>query len=303
MYILKPFAHETIWGGSKLLPYVENQKSKQIGHLYSLFDNCTGSNIIDNGNFRGIPFHAIFNHIKTQYKLTDFEYFPIVLALVEARENLSIQVHPDDSAAYMLEGVKWGKNESWYFIDQPKEGFIYNGCNCSTVDQVKTMIEAGKGAEIADRLPVKKGDYVYVPAGTLHAITAGSFVYEIEENSEITYRFYDYDRVDSNGHKRELHLTKALTCIHTKQKSVVRNYSIGEIRERLYTTGLLKNIHNYQNKSATLECITVLDESADEIIDGSQVRFGTTVVLEPGEKIQSNIKIAMMARVNVEERL
>ncbi len=300
MYILKPQAHETIWGGSKLLPYVSNRALQRIGHLYSLFDFYNGSSTVDNGEYRGISFHTVYEQIKNQYGLAEFEFFPLVLAIVEAREHLSIQVHPDDSAASKLEGVKWGKNESWYFIDQPHEGFIYNGCTCSCVEEVKARIEAGAGARIADKLSVNKGDYVFVPAGTLHAITAGSFVYEIEENSEFTYRFYDYDRVDSNGHKRELHLAEALASIHPEQKSIVSNYSKGDIRERLYTTGLRKVLQGYRNASATLECITVLDETADEIIDGSRVRFGTTIVLEPGEILESNIKLAMMARVNVE---
>ena len=299
MYILKPFAHETIWGGQRLLPYSQDKIVKSIGHLYSLYDSDAGSNLIENGDHCGVPFHTVFNQIKSRYGLGEFEHFPLVLAIVDAREHLSIQVHPDDSAASKLEGVKWGKNESWYFIDQPHEGYIYDGCTCTSIEQIKQMIDAGKGDEIADKLSVRVGDYVFVPAGTLHAMTAGSFVYEIEENSEFTYRFYDYDRTDSEGRTRELHLTKALECIHPEQKSVVRNYSNGEIRERLYTTGLRKGLRGYRNTSATLECLTILDEDADEIIDGTCVRFGTTIILEPDEQLESNIKLAMMARVNV----
>ncbi len=299
MYILKPFAHETIWGGRRLLPYAPDGNVNCIGHLYSLYDSDAGSNVVDNGVYRGMPFHTVFNRIKDRFGLTDFEYFPIVLAIVEAKSHLSIQVHPDDAAASTLEGTKWGKNESWYFIDQPTEGFIYDGCHCSSVEQIKQMIDAGKGAEIADKLFVKNGDYVFVPAGTLHAITAGSFVYEIEENSEFTYRFYDYDRTDAEGRKRVLHLEKALSCIHPWQKSVTSNYSKGDIRERFYTTGLRDNLHNYVNTSDSLECITVLDDTADEIIDGARVRFGTTIILEPGETLKSTIKQAMMARINI----
>ncbi len=299
MYILKPFVHETIWGGQRLIPYSPDKSVKRIGHLYSLYDSESGSNSIDNGAYRGVPFHTVFNQIKSRYGFGEFEYFPLVLAIVEAREHLSIQVHPDDAAASKLEGVKWGKNESWYFIDQPQDGFIYDGCNCSSVEQVKAMIDAGKSGEIADKLTVCKGDYVFVPAGTLHAMTAGSLVYEIEENSEFTYRFYDYDRTDSEGRRRALHLTKALECIHPEQKSAVRNYLHGDIQERLYTTGLRKTQYGYRNVSATLECLTVLDEGANELIDGSFVHFGTTIILEPGEELESNIKLAMMARVNV----
>lgn len=301
MYILKPFVHETIWGGQRLIPYSPDKSVKRIGHLYSLYDSESGSNSIDNGAYRGVPFHTVFNQIKSRYGFGEFEYFPLVLAIVEAREHLSIQVHPDDAAASKLEGVKWGKNESWYFIDQPHEGFIYDGCNCSSVEQVKQMINAGRGGEIADKLYVNKGDYVFVPAGTLHAMTAGSFVYEIEENSEFTYRFYDYDRIDALGRTRELHLSKALASIHPELKSVTSGYSNGDIRERLYTTGLRKDVYDYRNDSATLECLTVLDEGAEEIVDGATVRFGTTIILEPGEKLKSHIKLAMMARINVKE--
>lgn len=299
MYILKPFAHETIWGGQRLLPYSPDKSAKRIGHLYSLYDSSDGSNFIDNGVYCGIPFHVVFDQIKSRYRLGDFEYFPLVLALVDASEHLSIQVHPDDAAASKLEGVERGKSESWFFIDQPRDAFIYNGCRCSSVEQVKAMIDAGKVAEIADMLKINNGDYVFVQAGTLHAITSGSFVYEIEENSEYTYRFYDYERIDSEGRKRELHLDKALACLHPELKSVIRNYSKGDIRERHYTTGLRPNLYGYRNESETLECLTILDEEANEIIEGASVRFGTTIVLEPDEILESNVKLAMMARFSV----
>lgn len=111
------------------------------------------------------------------------------MALVEADDDLSIQVHPDDRMAQILENKPYGKNESFFTIDAPTCGKMYNGCKAANVEDMKQKIAAGKISETLDMMPCKAGDYVYVVAGTLHAATAGSLHFEIEENCEKTYRF------------------------------------------------------------------------------------------------------------------
>ena len=299
MLILKPIAHETIWGGQTLTKYFPEPHDK-IGHMYSLFDDEKShtSNIILNGDYKGKTFHEYFSDKKNFFGLARFEYFPLVLAMVEAAENLSLQVHPDDSAAKEIENAPYGKNESWYFLQAPKSGEIFNGTKCSSVEEVKKLVTENRLSELADTLPISVGDYVYVNAGTLHAITSGAIVYEIEENAEYTYRVYDFDRADSAGKKRPLHIQQALKSLKPELKSVTKHYD-GEITERLYTTKLLDSLKNYQNVSDTLECLTVIDENADSYIDGAKLYFGVTIVLEPKEKISVDVGKTMMSRVKI----
>ena len=297
MLILKPVAHETIWGGKILTKYFSTPYEK-IGHMYTLFDDKKFSNVILNGKHKGKTFHEYFIANKKSFGLEKFEYFPLVLAIVEAAENLSLQVHPDDAAAKEIENAPYGKNESWYFLRAPYSGEIYNGSKIFSLDEVKRFINEGRAAEIPDTLKVDSGDYVFVAAGTLHAITAGALVYEIEENAEYTYRFYDFDRVDDAGNKRQLHIEQALKALKPKLKSVAKKYD-GEITERLYTTKLLNKVEDYQNVSGTLECLTLLDENFNTQIEGVKINFGMTIVLEPEEKISINIGQCMIARVNL----
>lgn len=298
MLILRPIPHETIWGGDKLKPYTE-EKLPKIGHLYSLFDDEKGSsNLILNGPEKGKRFHEFFLENREKYGLQSFSHFPLVIALVEAKESLSIQVHPDDECARALEGAAWGKNESWYFLDPPSSGSIYCGCSAKSTEEVRELVAADRIEDVTALLPVETGDYVYVPAGTLHAMREGSLVYEIEENSEYTYRFYDFKRKDAAGNLRELHVEKALQALKTGNRPAAARYEDAPegIRERMYTTKLLQGLDAYRNESETLEVVTILDPSADVTLEGVRMRMGTSAVLLPGEEMPLCGCRAMTAR-------
>ena len=150
--------------------------------------------------------------------------------------------------------------------------------------------------EMADTLPVNKGDYVHVEPGTLHAITAGSLVFEIEEGSDFTYRFYDYDRRDAQGNPRELHVEKATSALDINLKSVVKAYNGQEIKEKTYSTKLINNIDAYTNESTTLECFTLVNGTLNA--DGIAVAPGSTVVLWPGEKLNcGQVQLAFVSKI------
>ena len=284
MLILKTEVHETIWGGKKLAPYSEGS-SKKIGHLYSVNCNENESNIILNGTYAGRTLNEYFNDNKKSYGLDDYDYFPLIIALVEAKDNLSIQVHPDDETAPVLNPkIKRGKNESWFFIDAPEQGWIYDGCLCSDMKVLRQNISSNNMEKVTGRLNVKAGDYVYIEAGTLHAMTSGSLVYEIEENAGCTYRFYDYDRLDENGKKRPLQIPEAFYSIHLGNKSKVKHYCENPLEERRYITQHYDNINNYKNHSNTLQAVTFLSGEYD--IEGIKVIKGMSVILEPNEALQ-----------------
>ena len=296
MLVLDTICHETIWGGSRLTKFSKTD-CKRIGHLYSVFCRKEMSNIILNGQYAGMTMNEVFHLWKSEFGMDTYTYFPLTLALTEANDNLSIQVHPNDKMANEVERFSRGKRESWYFIEAPKVGYIMNGCTCHNEEEKNAMLAEGKYLEMTDKLPVTVGDYVFVHPGTLHSITAGSLVYEIEEGADFTYRFYDYDRVDKEGNRRELHIEKASKALDITCKSEVKHYpEHGEIWEDTYITKKVFDITNYRNDSQTLECFTLVHGGA--VCDGVDVTPGMTVLLWPGERISNaKIKLAFVAKL------
>lgn len=272
MLILKTIKHSTVWGG----------------HLYSLYCRKGISNEILNGEWKGKCLNDVFPLFKADFNFSRYEYFPLTLALTDACHNLSIQVHPD-------------KRESWYFIKAPHSGVIFNGCTCCDKAEAELMIRKGQFLEMVDMLPVKVGDYVFVEPGTLHAITTGSLVYEIEEGSDYTYRFYDYDRTDANGKKRELHLEKAKNALNIRLKSKAQTYDGKAIQEKTYSTRLITNTAKYTNESSTIECFTFVKGSL--FCQNLQIAAGSSILLWPSETLDTcQIELAFVSK-KLEENL
>lgn len=297
MLVIKTMVHETIWGGDRLTSY-SGTNNKKIGHLYSLISNGKLESEILNGKYKGQLFRKYFDENKEKFGLKKYKELPFLLALVDATDDLSLQVHPNDSAAKELENADFGKNESWYFLEVPKSGKIYDGCKAKSSEELLEKVKDGRYEDIIDYLPVEVGSYVYIEAGTMHAMAAGSLVYEIEENCDATYRVYDFDRIDKNGKKRPLQTENALKSIDVNLKSKAEKYN-GEKVERLYSTQLFENKNKYTNKSKTLECLTILNGKSE--VEGFIVQRGTTIVLEPEETVKLNSSDFIIARPLVKE--
>ena len=138
--------------------------------------------------------------------------FPLLLKLIDAREALSVQVHPDDRYAHDQEGGKLGKTEAWLILDCPEDAELVYGIRPGTDSETleQACRQGSAVAPLLRRVRVRPGDVCNIPAGTVHAIGAGILLYEIQQSSDVTYRFYDWDRVDAQGNRRELHIRKAL---------------------------------------------------------------------------------------------
>lgn len=301
MLVIKTMVHETIWGGNRLTPYSDS-KSQKIGHLYSLISNGELESEILNGEYKGQLFRKYFDENKAKFGLAKYKELPFLLALVDATSDLSLQVHPNDEVAKELEGADFGKNESWYFLEVPKSGKIYDGCRAKSSQELKEKVAQGKYDDVIDYLAVEPEDYVYIQAGTMHAMAAGSLVYEIEENCNATYRVYDFDRIDSNGKKRPLQTEAALKSIDVTKKSKAQKYETGKEKvERLYSTKIMKGIKEYTNASNTIECLTILEGVS--MVEGCKVQKGTTIVLEPKETVKLNESDFIVAKALIEEEI
>lgn len=292
MQILKPIVHETIWGGSKLTPYSGSTCTK-IGHLYSAIDTAEFCNEILVGTDAGKNLHEWFVENRARYGLERYAELPILMALVDAEEDLSIQVHPDDARARELAGLPFGKNESFYTLIAPTCGYMYNGCKATDIDDMREKVAAGRIQETLDTLPCAAGDYVYIEGGTLHAATAGSLHFEIEENCERTYRFWDFDRVDARGKKRELQVEKALACLDVSKKSRVRHYGEEAIEERMYFTQLITGKPTYTHERDMFAFAVLLSGEGEAL--GHRVLPGTAVLLEPHECLRTDGGVWMIA--------
>lgn len=282
MQILKPIVHETIWGGSKLTKYSGGDCHK-IGHLYAFIDNASMKSEIIYGADAGKNLHDWFLANRKRFGLDSYRELPILGALVEAADTLSIQVHPDDDKASLIDGLPFGKNESFYTLEAPTCGKMYNGCNAKSPEDMLAKMKAGEIASVLDMMPCEAGDYVYIEGGTLHAATAGSLHFEIEENCDRTYRFYDFDRVDKNGAKRPLQLETALTCLDVTKKSKSRKYGAEPIEERMYSTQLIRDQMTFNNLGGMFAFAVMI--RGEKVIHNIRILPGTTILLEPGEQL------------------
>ena len=297
MYLLKPVFHQTIWGGSRLSQYISGCPN-HLGHLYLVNGHRDMANHVCNA---GMTLRELFSRKKAQWNMEEYSDFPLTIALVDATQNLSIQVHPDLQTAERLEGEQAGKTESWLFLEPPECGWIYAGCNCETLEQVWAAVQAKQLEMTANHFPVAKGDCVCVKDGTLHALTAGSVVYEIEYGSDLTYRFYDYGRRDEEGKVRRLDIEKAMQAIRTDRLPSIQKESEDDwISEDTYEISVLRSISCYKNQSGQLECVSVIQGSGR--FDLWEIENGMSVLLEPGEQLENiDITFGIAARLRKHE--
>jgi mannose-6-phosphate isomerase len=296
MYILQQVLHPTVWGGTRLNKYTD-EKIDNLGHLYLVNGHQQMSNVILNGVDAGRTLNDVFPERKCGWNLSEYEEFPLTVALVDASDNLSIQVHPDDVSAERLEGRKIGKTESWLFLEAPVSGWIYDGCTLENRNQVEQAVSEGRMEEITGRLQIKKNDYVCVEAGTLHAMTAGSLVYEIEYGSDFTYRFYDYDRRDKMGNTRELHVEKALLSIKPEIVSRIKHDCKEEwLSEEAYEIRQAFDLSYYKNEGSEIECLSVI--SGEGVCENTAVHGGMSILLFPNEELKNiRFEYAVIARL------
>ena len=138
------------------------------------------------------------------------EKFPLLTKILDAKKDLSVQVHPNDEFANIYEHGELGKTECWYIIDCKEDAEIVYGHTAQTKEEFKEMVERGNWDRLLQRKKIQPGEFFYVPSGTIHALCEGTLVLETQQSSDMTYRVYDYDRVDGDGNKRELHVEKSI---------------------------------------------------------------------------------------------
>lgn len=194
-----------LWGGTRL-EQIYNQKLPfdKTGEAWCISAHPNGPSKILNGSHQGKTLTELYKTNRELFGHITNEEFPLLIKIIDANDDLSVQVHPDDLLAKKYQSL--GKTECWYILDASEDAYIVFGHKALTKDEFIDYVNAGKWDELLHKVPVKKGDFFYIPAGILHALGKGILVLETQQSSDITYRLYDYDRIDINGTKRELHL-------------------------------------------------------------------------------------------------
>ena len=191
-----------------------------IGESWELSAHPDGQSVIASGTFAGMYFGEFIEKYGEEvvcWKSSSLDRFPVLIKFIDAKNALSIQIHPDDDYALENEN-EFGKNEMWYVVDCEPGAYLYCGLKQdSSKEEIRERIENNTITEILNKIEVHKGDCVMVKAGTIHAIGAGILICEIQQNSNCTYRMYDYDRRDKFGNRRELHISKAIDVVDVKK--------------------------------------------------------------------------------------
>ena len=216
---LIPAVKDYIWGGTRLSrEYGVDPSLERQSEAWVLSCHKDGESVVSGGRYDGMTLSEVIKEKGEEYlgkNAGKFDYFPILIKLIDAKNDLSVQVHPDDEYARKNEN-QYGKTEAWYILDCDEGAELIYGLNRDMSRQeLKDAIEKGTLLDGVNRVRVKKGDIFLIEAGTLHAIGKGILLAEIQQNSNVTYRVYDYGRLQ-NGKPRELHIEKAVDVINTK---------------------------------------------------------------------------------------
>ncbi|MDM5190837.1 mannose-6-phosphate isomerase, class I [Bacillus sp. DX4.1] len=210
-----PVFKERIWGGTKLTSFGYEVPTEKTGECWAFAAHPHGQSVVKNGEYKGLTLGELWNEHRDLFGDVKGERFPLLTKILDANQDLSVQVHPNDEYAGLHEDGELGKTECWYVIDCKEDAEIIYGQHAKSKEELLSMIEHEEWDKLLHRVKVKPGDFFYVPSGTVHAIGEGILILETQQNSDTTYRLYDYDRKDSDGNLRELHLQKGIDVVET----------------------------------------------------------------------------------------
>ena len=276
---LNPVFKDYIWGGTRLRDdFGLKTDINPVAEGWMLACHKDGMNTIDGGEYDGKTLESVIKEGgKSKIAGTNsekFPYFPVLIKLIDAKDNLSVQVHPDNEYAARVEH-EFGKTEMWYVLDAaPGATLIYGFKNKIGKEEFKQAIESNTLLDVLNVVEVKKGDMFFIEAGTVHAIGKGALIAEIQQNSNSTYRVYDYGRLGKDGKPRELHIQKAIDVSKTEPakygtKPFGKKEEISGGTRQMLTECPLFSVYNYELRGKVE--LNANEESFNHIlvVDGS----------------------------------
>ncbi|WP_026581584.1 mannose-6-phosphate isomerase, class I [Bacillus sp. J33] len=228
----EPVFKERIWGGEQLKSFGYKLPSNQIGECWAFAAHRNGQSIVKNGELKGMSLGELWDQHRRLFGNIEGDRFPLLTKILDAAQDLSVQVHPDDEYSLEHEG-DLGKTECWYIIDCDVGAEIIYGHKAQSRAEFEALIHDGKWDDLLHKVTVKPGDFFFVPCGTVHAIGKGIVILETQQNSDTTYRVYDYDRRDNEGNLRELHIGQSIAVTTIPSAKI-------DINPVVETTGQMK---------------------------------------------------------------
>lgn len=270
---------EKIWGGSRLQSVFGYEiPSPTTGEYWAISAHPNGVSVVANGELKGQALDKLYVERPDLFGYPDSPVFPLLTKILDADDWLSVQVHPDDAYGLEHEG-ELGKTECWYIISAEEGSEIIYGHEAQTKQELARLIEEGSWDELLTRVPVKAGDFFYVPAGTIHAIGKGIMILETQQSSDTTYRVYDFDRRDDSGQLRELHLEKSIdvTNLGRPANSTPATMQLDGLTSTLLVANDFFTVYKWQieattkmHRTAPYLLVSVLEGSGNVQVDGQR---------------------------------
>lgn len=215
LIFLDPVLKNNIWGGHRLeTDYGYKVPAGPVGECWGISAHPNGPCTVSEGTYKGVSLPELWDAHRELFGNMEGSEFPLLIKIIDAQDNLSIQVHPDNAYAAEHENGSLGKCECWYVLDAPEGGTIIVGQNAKNREEFEEMTSEGRWDDLVNEIPIHKGDFFQINPGTVHAIKGGTLILETQQSSDITYRMYDYDRVQADGTTRPLHLKQCADVIN-----------------------------------------------------------------------------------------
>jgi mannose-6-phosphate isomerase len=267
-----PLYQPRVWGGQKLKEVFGRSlpTTAPIGESWELVDRPNEQSVVDQGPYQGWSLHRLWSERRDELFGFGFseERFPILIKILDAAEPLSIQVHPPFNVAKELRGDP--KTEIWYFVDTARDAGIYVGFkHGSSKEQFQAALADGSVADLIHRIPTRPDTFIFIPSGRIHAIDAGNLIFEIQQNSDTTYRVFDWNRIGLDGKPRELHIEPCLASIDFSDFEPSLGYPVNEaivscnhFHVERWSLKESRPAHN-QRQFAVFQCVSGNVEYAD----------------------------------------
>ena len=263
---------ERIWGGDYFKKVMKVTESEEpIGELWSCSGHKAFESVILNGTYKGKTLREVFKEHRELFKNSSLDEFPILIKLIAARDKLSVQVHPSDEYALKNEG-QYGKTEGWLILDSKEDSSIVVGHNAKNKEELIECIKNDDYSHLLNEIKVRNGDFYPIPSGTIHALGKNLVLLEVQQSSDVTYRFYDYHRKDKNGNERPLHIDKAIDVTDFEKYNLNIN-NIETLDSPILWTNQYFEVYYYDIK-ASLDLVKGNEYLICSVVEGELIVLG-----------------------------
>ena len=293
LIFLEPVFHEKIWGGRELADdWGYKIPDGPIGECWAISAHPNGDCKVVGGTFDGKHLSEVWKEHREVFGAVpdgrggEAEQFPLLVKILDAKDDLSVQVHPDDEYAEKNENGSLGKKECWYVLGCKEGGTIIVGQKAKDAAEFQQMVDEGRWSELLNEVPIHEGDFFQIDPGTIHAIKGGTVILETQQSSDVTYRVYDYDRKQADGTTRPLHIEQSVECVDFDQKpaqsGVVTTPIIGGIQHLADTNRYLVDLIHVNGEKVfsaipTFRCVSVIE--GEGTVAGVEVKRGVHFII------------------------